>query len=323
MFPLATTFSTSVVNKPLPRLIVLNPASCDAVIVTVSLPLLPVSVSMPETVPSEKSTVVAFVSTIWSRVPLAVLAPPVDRLAGNELAIGDVDRVVAAAGDDRIGPAAAVERVTAAVLKLSYGAAGESGQGSRRRVGSVVAVRPVERRHHAGVGGHAFGRERRATCANAAVECPRSALRRCADETACGRNASARPFGKRIGEGSATFASAGLAGPDGQGAFRSKCCAEALQPRGFAFDRLGAKRPRRETHFARLAMRDHVDRAQVRPTLQYPGHLRDRRLDPRKHDCLDIWPETRQQRFEIRDGGVDKGDLVRVGHDCSRASWFY
>ena len=73
MSPLATTLSTSV---PAPRLIVLKPAHCDAVIVTVSLPLLPVSVSMPETVPIEKSTVVAVVSTIWSRVPLPLLAPP-------------------------------------------------------------------------------------------------------------------------------------------------------------------------------------------------------------------------------------------------------
>ena len=52
--------------------------------------------------------------------------------------------------------------------------------------------------------------------------------------------------------------------------------------------------------------------------LQRPRHLRDGRLGPRKHDCLDVWPETRQQRIEIRDGGVDEGDLVRVGHDDSR-----
>ncbi len=74
MLPLATTFSTSV---PPPRLIVLKAANCDAVIVTVSLPLLPVSVSTPETVPTVKSTVVPLlVSTIWSRVPLPLSAPP-------------------------------------------------------------------------------------------------------------------------------------------------------------------------------------------------------------------------------------------------------
>ena len=96
MLPLATTLSTSVV--PPPRLIVLKPASCAAVIVTVSLLLLPVSVSMPETVPVEKSTVVACVSTIWSRLPLPCWRRP-GSLAGDELAVGDVDRVVAAAGD--------------------------------------------------------------------------------------------------------------------------------------------------------------------------------------------------------------------------------
>ena len=82
MLPLATTLSTSV---PLPRLIVLKPANCAAVIVTVSLPLLPVSVSTPETVPSEKLTVVPLlVSTIWSRVPLPVSAPPwIDSPATN------------------------------------------------------------------------------------------------------------------------------------------------------------------------------------------------------------------------------------------------
>ena len=63
----------------------LNPARCDAVIVTVSLPPLPVSVSTPDTPPAEKSTVVPLlVSTIWSRVPLAVLAPPwIDSPATN------------------------------------------------------------------------------------------------------------------------------------------------------------------------------------------------------------------------------------------------
>jgi hypothetical protein len=44
------------------------------------------------------------------------------------------------------------------------------------------------------------------------------------DETARGSNASTRSFSKRIGEGSATLAGAGLADPDRQGAFRSKCC---------------------------------------------------------------------------------------------------
>ena len=38
---------------PPPKLIVLNRAHCDAVIVTLSLPVLPVSVSIPETVPTE------------------------------------------------------------------------------------------------------------------------------------------------------------------------------------------------------------------------------------------------------------------------------
>ena len=63
----------------------LKPANCDAVIVTVSLPPLPVSVSTPETVPSEKSTVVPLVvSTIWSRVPLPLSAPPwIDSPATN------------------------------------------------------------------------------------------------------------------------------------------------------------------------------------------------------------------------------------------------
>ena len=92
---------------PLPRLIVLKPAHCAAVIVTVSLPLLPVSVSMPETVPIVKSTVVPLlVSTIWSRVPLPVSAPPWIDSPADELAGGQVDRVVAAAGDDRVGAVA-------------------------------------------------------------------------------------------------------------------------------------------------------------------------------------------------------------------------
>ena len=95
MLPLATTFSTSV---PLPRLIVLKPANCAAVIVTVSLPLLPVSVSTPVTVPSEKSTVVPLlVRTIWSRVPLPLSAPPWIDSPADELAVGQVDRVVAGA----------------------------------------------------------------------------------------------------------------------------------------------------------------------------------------------------------------------------------
>ncbi len=82
MLPLARTFSTSV---PPPRLIALKVANCAAVIVTVSLPPLPVSVSTPETVPTVKSTVVPlFVSTIWSRVPLPVLPPPlIDSPATN------------------------------------------------------------------------------------------------------------------------------------------------------------------------------------------------------------------------------------------------
>ena len=61
-----------------------------------SLPPLPVSVSTPDTVPIEKSTVVPLlVSTIWSRVPLPVSAPPWIDSPADELAVGDVDRVVA------------------------------------------------------------------------------------------------------------------------------------------------------------------------------------------------------------------------------------
>ena len=159
MLPLATTLSTSV---PPPRLIVLNPANCAAVIVTVSLPLLPVSVSMPATVPSEKSTVVPLRQHDLVARAAAAVGAALDRLAGDELAVGDVDRVVATAGDDRVGAGAAGERVTDAVLKLGYRASGESGQRSRRRVGDIVAVAAGERGHHAGIGGHAFGRERRA-----------------------------------------------------------------------------------------------------------------------------------------------------------------
>ena len=266
MSPLATTLSTSV---PPPRLIVLKPAHCAAVIVTVSLPPLPVSVSMPDTVPIVKSTVVPLlVSTIWSRVPLPVLAPPWIDSPADELAVGDVDRVVAAAGDDRVGAVAPGEGVAGAVLELSDRAAGKSGQGSRRRVGDVVAVRPGERGHDPGVGGHAFGRERRAARANAPVERPCSASRCRADEAARRRNAGARCFSKRIGEGSATLASAGLAGPDGQGALRSERRAEAAEPCRFAFDRLDRQRTGGKAHFARLAMRDHVDRVQLRPPLQ-------------------------------------------------------
>ena len=63
MSPLATTFRTLV---PLLRLIVLKPAHWVADIVTVSLPLLPVSVSTLLTVPLVKLTVVALVRTIAS-----------------------------------------------------------------------------------------------------------------------------------------------------------------------------------------------------------------------------------------------------------------
>ena len=51
MSPPATTLSTSV---PAPRLIVLKPVHSAADIVTVSLPPLPVSVSMPDTVPIDE-----------------------------------------------------------------------------------------------------------------------------------------------------------------------------------------------------------------------------------------------------------------------------
>ena len=69
MSPLATTFSVSV--KPLTRLTVPRPASCNADRVTVSLLVLPVRVSTFVTVPPEKSTVVPLVRTMVS-----LLAPP-------------------------------------------------------------------------------------------------------------------------------------------------------------------------------------------------------------------------------------------------------
>ena len=69
MSPLATTFSVSV--KPLTRLTVPRPASCNADRVTVSLLVLPVRVSTFVTVPREKSTVVPLVRTMVS-----LLAPP-------------------------------------------------------------------------------------------------------------------------------------------------------------------------------------------------------------------------------------------------------
>ena len=95
MLPLATTLSTSV---PLPRLIVLKPASCAAVIVTVSLPLLPVSVSTPDTVPSREvdRRAAAGQDDLVAGAAAAVGAA-LDRLAGDELAVGQVDRVVAGA----------------------------------------------------------------------------------------------------------------------------------------------------------------------------------------------------------------------------------
>ena len=68
IFPLATTFRTLV---PLPRLIALKPAHWLVDIVTVSLPLLPVSVSTLLAAPVVKLTVVALVRTIAS-----VSAPP-------------------------------------------------------------------------------------------------------------------------------------------------------------------------------------------------------------------------------------------------------
>ena len=95
------------------------------------------------------------------------------------------------------------------------------------------------------------------------------------------------------------------------------------EPCRFAFDGLDRKRPCGEAHFARLPVRDKVDRGQVRLPLQGARHLRDGGVGLRKNDCLDIWPETRHQCVEIRDGGVDEGDLVRIGHDASRGSWFY
>ena len=103
MLPLATTFSVSV---PLTRLMVPRPASCNADIVTVSLPVLPVSVSTSATVPSGEVDRRAVGQDDGVAVGAAV-----DRLARGELAVGQVDRVVAAARRDRVGARAAEDDV--------------------------------------------------------------------------------------------------------------------------------------------------------------------------------------------------------------------
>ena len=73
--------------------------------VTVSPPLLPVNALRPENVPVEKSTSVALVSTIV--FPSTPKTPALEGLAGGEMAIGELDRVVARAAVDRVvaGPA--------------------------------------------------------------------------------------------------------------------------------------------------------------------------------------------------------------------------
>ena len=101
---------------------------------------------------------------------------------------------------------------------------------------------------------------------------------------------------------------------------RSQRSTQAAEPCRFVFNCLDRQRTRRKAHFAGQAMRNHMDGAKVGLPLHCPRHLRDSRLGARQYDCLDIWPETGQQRIGIRDGGVYEGDFVRVRHDDSRAS---
>ena len=103
MLPLATTFSVSV---PLTRSTVPKPASCNADRVTVSLLVLPVRVSTFVTVPTGEVHRRAVGKDDGVAVGTAV-----DRLARGEVAVGQVDRVVAATRRDRVGARAAEDDV--------------------------------------------------------------------------------------------------------------------------------------------------------------------------------------------------------------------
>ena len=103
MSPLATTFSVSV---PLTRLTVPRPASCNADRVTVSLLVLPVRVSTFVTVPSGEVHRRAIGKDDGVAVGTAI-----DRLARDEVAVGQVDRVVAATRRDRVSALAACDGV--------------------------------------------------------------------------------------------------------------------------------------------------------------------------------------------------------------------
>ena len=132
MSPLATTFSVSVMEEPLPRSTVPRPASRNADGIDDIVADAARKARRFVTVPTVKSTVVALVRTMVS-----LLAPPSIELARDEVAVGQVDRVVADPRD-RV-------RAIAACDGLGVGTAGDregfglTRQGDRDAAPAVAA----------------------------------------------------------------------------------------------------------------------------------------------------------------------------------------